>query len=144
MDDKTNFSLPSPYKSAYGRREEFFLFGCIMESTMIDRRLADKAIHFEISIGNAGNSLDGELQSGAPPPPGTTTSTSGTPAKAGSGGETDVESGQQQHHDDGGKSNMYGIKNCQYRLYFWRVFLTAAISGWECLRVHRITDSVCL
>ncbi len=31
-------------QAAYGRREEFFMFGCIMEATMIDRRMSDKAI----------------------------------------------------------------------------------------------------
>ena len=33
-----------------------------MEATMIDKKLTDKAISFEVSVGNAGNTLDGELQ----------------------------------------------------------------------------------
>ena len=38
------------------------MFGCLMEATMIDKKLTDKAISFEVSVGNAGNTLDGELQ----------------------------------------------------------------------------------
>ncbi|KAK6179510.1 hypothetical protein SNE40_011846 [Patella caerulea] len=45
--------------NAAGRPEEYFLFGCLMEATMIDKKMADKSVHFEISIGNAGNVLDG-------------------------------------------------------------------------------------
>lgn len=50
-------------ESAYARNEEFFLFASIMDATMIDKKLGDKAICFEISIGNAGNSLDGHNES---------------------------------------------------------------------------------
>ena len=32
-----------------------------MEATMIDKRFADKPISFEISMGNSGNTLDGQL-----------------------------------------------------------------------------------
>ncbi|ESO89647.1 hypothetical protein LOTGIDRAFT_125029, partial [Lottia gigantea] len=45
--------------NAAGKPEEYFLFGCVMESTMIDKKMSDKSLHFEISIGNAGNVLDG-------------------------------------------------------------------------------------
>lgn len=31
--------------------EEFFLFGSFLEATMIDRKIGDKAICFEITIG---------------------------------------------------------------------------------------------
>jgi hypothetical protein len=31
-------------QSAYGKKEEFFLFGCIMDCTMIDKRLSDKPL----------------------------------------------------------------------------------------------------
>lgn len=48
---------------AYGENEEFFLFGTIMDATMIDRKLGDKPMYFEISIGNAGNALDGHNES---------------------------------------------------------------------------------
>ena len=47
--------------------EDFFLFGCIMDATMIDKRLSDKPIHFEISMGNAGNNIDGEFRTDQQP-----------------------------------------------------------------------------
>ena len=50
-----------PFQAAYGRREEFFLFSCVMDATMIDKRMSDKAIQFELSMGNAGNTLDGQI-----------------------------------------------------------------------------------
>lgn len=43
--------------------EEFFLFSTIMEASMIDKKLCDKPIYFELSIGNAGNSIDGHNES---------------------------------------------------------------------------------
>ncbi|KAL3867777.1 hypothetical protein ACJMK2_040627 [Sinanodonta woodiana] len=46
-------------ESAAGHQEEYFLFGCFLEGSMIDRKMGDKPIHFELSIGNAGNVLDG-------------------------------------------------------------------------------------
>uniref|UniRef100_A0A7N8WNY0 Otoferlin a n=1 Tax=Mastacembelus armatus TaxID=205130 RepID=A0A7N8WNY0_9TELE len=42
-----------------GCYEEFFLFGSFLEATMIDRKTGDKAISFEITIGNYGNQIDG-------------------------------------------------------------------------------------
>ncbi|XP_056017603.1 otoferlin-like isoform X2 [Ostrea edulis] len=51
-------SLPIP-ENAAGKLDEFFLFGCFMEASMIDKRLGEKPVHFEISLGNAGNVLDG-------------------------------------------------------------------------------------
>uniref|UniRef100_A0A4W6EMF3 Otoferlin a n=1 Tax=Lates calcarifer TaxID=8187 RepID=A0A4W6EMF3_LATCA len=42
-----------------GKIEEFFLFGSFLEATMIDRKIGDKAISFEITIGNYGNQIDG-------------------------------------------------------------------------------------
>ncbi|XP_062857468.1 otoferlin isoform X2 [Trichomycterus rosablanca] len=42
-----------------GRVEEFFLFGSFLEATMIDRRIGDKLINFEVTIGNYGNQIDG-------------------------------------------------------------------------------------
>ena len=48
---------------AYARNEEFFLFASIMDATMIDKKLGDKPMYFEISIGNAGNALDGHNES---------------------------------------------------------------------------------
>ncbi|XP_060773958.1 otoferlin isoform X1 [Neoarius graeffei] len=42
-----------------GKVEEFFLFGAFLEATMIDRKIGDKPIIFEVTIGNYGNQLDG-------------------------------------------------------------------------------------
>ncbi|KFP72693.1 Fer-1-like 6, partial [Apaloderma vittatum] len=39
--------------------EEFLLFGTFFEATMIDRKVGDKPITFEVSIGNFGNITDG-------------------------------------------------------------------------------------
>ena len=39
------------FQNAVGKPEEFFLFGCFLESTMIDKKYGDKPVHFEISIG---------------------------------------------------------------------------------------------
>jgi len=50
-------------ETAYARNEEFFLFATIMDATMIDKKLGDKPVYFEISIGNAGNALDGHNES---------------------------------------------------------------------------------
>ncbi|XP_029318836.1 otoferlin isoform X7 [Cottoperca gobio] len=46
-------------ESATGKIDEFFLFGSFLEATMIDRKIGDKAISFEITIGNYGNQIDG-------------------------------------------------------------------------------------
>ena len=43
------------------------MFGCIMDATMIDKRLSDKPVQFEISMGNAGNTIDGQILSAAGP-----------------------------------------------------------------------------
>lgn len=43
-------SLP---QSATGKIEEFFLFGSFLEATMIDRKIGDKPITFEITIGKS-------------------------------------------------------------------------------------------
>uniref|UniRef100_A0A671QI43 Otoferlin n=1 Tax=Sinocyclocheilus anshuiensis TaxID=1608454 RepID=A0A671QI43_9TELE len=37
--------------NATGKIEEFFLFGCFLEATMIDRKIGDKPINFEVTIG---------------------------------------------------------------------------------------------
>uniref|UniRef100_A0A671V9P9 Otoferlin n=1 Tax=Sparus aurata TaxID=8175 RepID=A0A671V9P9_SPAAU len=44
---------------ATGKIDEFFLFGSFLEATMIDRKIGDKTISFEITIGNYGNQIDG-------------------------------------------------------------------------------------
>ncbi|XP_046390175.1 otoferlin-like isoform X2 [Ischnura elegans] len=50
-------------ESTYAKNEEFFLFTSILEASMIDKKLGDKPIYFEISIGNAGNTIDGHNES---------------------------------------------------------------------------------
>ncbi|GCB65661.1 hypothetical protein scyTo_0000450 [Scyliorhinus torazame] len=42
-----------------GKLEEFFLFGAFLEATMLDRRIGDKPVNFEVTIGNYGNQIDG-------------------------------------------------------------------------------------
>lgn len=39
-------------QTATGKVEEFFLFGSFLEATMIDRKIGDKPINFEVTIGN--------------------------------------------------------------------------------------------
>lgn len=50
-------------ESSYSKVEEFFLFSTIMEASMIDKKVSDKSVHFELSIGNGGNSIDGHNES---------------------------------------------------------------------------------
>ncbi|KAM4823364.1 fer-1-like protein 6 [Urocitellus parryii] len=45
--------------------EEFLLFGAFFEATMIDRKIGDKPISFEVSIGNYGNLIDGGFHHGS-------------------------------------------------------------------------------
>ncbi|NWX26167.1 OTOF protein, partial [Notiomystis cincta] len=44
--------------------EEFLLFGTFFEATMIDRKLGDKPITFEVSVGNFGSTADGVAGAG--------------------------------------------------------------------------------
>ncbi|XP_069776592.1 fer-1-like protein 6 isoform X1 [Narcine bancroftii] len=43
---------------AEGREQDFLLFGTFFEATMIDRKLGEKPINFEVSLGNYGNEMD--------------------------------------------------------------------------------------
>ncbi|KAG7463981.1 hypothetical protein MATL_G00182400 [Megalops atlanticus] len=43
-------------------KESFMLFGVVFEATMIDRKIGDKPISFEFTVGNFGNLLDGSSQ----------------------------------------------------------------------------------
>ncbi|XP_060907939.1 otoferlin [Labrus mixtus] len=52
-------SVSNISESATGKMDEFFLYGAFLEATMIDRKIGDKAISFEITIGNYGNQIDG-------------------------------------------------------------------------------------
>ncbi|XP_077023714.1 fer-1-like protein 6 [Tamandua tetradactyla] len=47
------------------RYEEFLLFGTFFEATMIDRKIGDKPISFEVSVGNFGNLIDGGSHHGS-------------------------------------------------------------------------------
>ena len=38
-------------QNAAGRPDEYFLCGVFMEASMIDKKVGEKPIHFEISIG---------------------------------------------------------------------------------------------
>uniref|UniRef100_A0A8C3RFP9 Otoferlin n=1 Tax=Cyanoderma ruficeps TaxID=181631 RepID=A0A8C3RFP9_9PASS len=51
-----------------GKMEEFFLFGAFLEATMIDRKIGDKPINFEVTIG-FGNSLQTHSPHRLPPAP---------------------------------------------------------------------------
>ncbi|XP_035446116.2 otoferlin isoform X5 [Spodoptera frugiperda] len=55
--------IPPINEASYEKNEEFFLFGSIFEANMIDKRLTDKPLQFELSLGNSGNSLDGHNES---------------------------------------------------------------------------------
>ncbi|TRY81428.1 hypothetical protein DNTS_008147 [Danionella cerebrum] len=50
--------IPNISDNATGKIEEFFLFGSFLEATMIDRKIGDKPINFEVTIGNYGSELD--------------------------------------------------------------------------------------
>lgn len=50
-------------ENSYGKNEEFFLFSTILDASMLDKKLGDKPVYFEISIGNAGNAIDGHNES---------------------------------------------------------------------------------
>lgn len=47
--------------------ESFLLFGAVLEATMIDRKIGDKPISFEFSLGNYGNTLE-PAEKAAPSP----------------------------------------------------------------------------
>ncbi|CAG2103855.1 unnamed protein product, partial [Medioppia subpectinata] len=49
-------------RNNYGKTEEFLLFASIFESNMIDKKYADKPLHYEISIGNDGIQEDDSNQ----------------------------------------------------------------------------------
>ncbi|KAJ2954509.1 hypothetical protein O0L34_g2790 [Tuta absoluta] len=55
--------VPPITDSSFGKNQEFFLFASVFDANMIDKRLTDKPLHFELSIGNAGNCLDGHNES---------------------------------------------------------------------------------
>ncbi|KAF3822749.1 hypothetical protein GH733_008123 [Mirounga leonina] len=74
VSDKTNSteveveSLDVPPQIIPEKYEKFLLFGAFFEATMIDRKIGDKPISFEVSIGNFGNLLDGGSHHGSKKP----------------------------------------------------------------------------
>lgn len=42
-------------QNAAGRPEEYFLYGCFLEASMIEKKVGDKPVHFEISVGKCRN-----------------------------------------------------------------------------------------
>ncbi|XP_050539137.1 otoferlin-like isoform X2 [Daktulosphaira vitifoliae] len=50
-------------ETSYCKNEDFFLFMVILDASMIDKKLGEKSIFFELSIGNAGNMIDGHNES---------------------------------------------------------------------------------
>uniref|UniRef100_A0A3Q3K9H7 Otoferlin n=1 Tax=Monopterus albus TaxID=43700 RepID=A0A3Q3K9H7_MONAL len=54
--------IPNISEAATGKVEEFFLFGSFLEATMIDRKIGDKPISFEVTIGYYGNEVDGVVK----------------------------------------------------------------------------------
>ncbi|KAI3356016.1 hypothetical protein L3Q82_017285 [Scortum barcoo] len=68
-DDKGKAGAPevlpveSPPVLSGEDKETFLLFGALFEATMIDRKIGDKPISFEFSLGNYGNVLESTSQS---------------------------------------------------------------------------------
>ncbi|MGH0131041.1 UNVERIFIED_CONTAM: hypothetical protein FKN15_052731 [Acipenser sinensis] len=52
-------AIESPPQITEDSMESFLLFGAVFEATMIDRKIGDKPISFEFTIGNYGNIIDG-------------------------------------------------------------------------------------
>uniref|UniRef100_A0A3Q1H831 Otoferlin n=1 Tax=Anabas testudineus TaxID=64144 RepID=A0A3Q1H831_ANATE len=61
----TQSTQTHPDRSFTLRVEEFFLFGSFLEATMIDRKIGDKPINFEVTIGYYGNEIDGVIKPNA-------------------------------------------------------------------------------
>ncbi|XP_061089829.1 fer-1-like protein 6 [Conger conger] len=57
-------SVEDPPQISPDDKESFLLFGALFEATMIDRKIGDKPISFEFTIGNFGNFIDGSAQVG--------------------------------------------------------------------------------
>lgn len=50
-------------ESSYCKNDEFFLFSSILEASMLDKKVSNSPVYFELSMGNSGNSLDGHNES---------------------------------------------------------------------------------
>lgn len=51
---------PPVNEESYAKNDEYFLFTTIMGASMIDKRFGDKPVYLELSMGNAGNAIDGQ------------------------------------------------------------------------------------
>ncbi|KAM9346796.1 fer-1-like protein 6 [Symphorus nematophorus] len=60
--------VESPPELNPDNKESFLLFGALFEATMIDRKIGDKPISFEFSLGNYGNVLESAGQPSIPIP----------------------------------------------------------------------------
>uniref|UniRef100_A0AAX7V4X1 Otoferlin n=1 Tax=Astatotilapia calliptera TaxID=8154 RepID=A0AAX7V4X1_ASTCA len=84
--------IPNISETATGKVEEFFLFSSFLEATMVDRKIGDKPIHFEVTIGYYGNENDGVVKPK-------------TKGKKGDGDEEETElinnSSEEEMDDDG-------------------------------------------
>ncbi|XP_045464673.1 otoferlin-like isoform X3 [Harmonia axyridis] len=47
-------------EESYAKNDEYFLFTTIMGASMIDKKFGDKPVYLELSMGNAGNAIDGQ------------------------------------------------------------------------------------
>ncbi|XP_049278601.1 otoferlin-like [Anopheles funestus] len=50
-------------ESSYCKTDGFFLYATVLEASMLDKKVCDRSVYFELSMGNAGNSLDGHNES---------------------------------------------------------------------------------
>ncbi|XP_054471398.1 fer-1-like protein 6 [Anoplopoma fimbria] len=60
--------VESPPVMNADNNESFLLFGAVLEATMIDRKIGDKPISFEFSMGNCGNVLEPPEKPSVPVP----------------------------------------------------------------------------
>uniref|UniRef100_A0A5F8GDE1 Fer-1 like family member 6 n=1 Tax=Monodelphis domestica TaxID=13616 RepID=A0A5F8GDE1_MONDO len=67
LSDKSNSTEAEvePFDIVPEKYEDFLLFGAFFEATMIDRKIGDKPISFEVSVGNFGNVIDGGSHHGS-------------------------------------------------------------------------------
>ncbi|XP_066930260.1 otoferlin-like isoform X4 [Clytia hemisphaerica] len=61
-------ATPPISDTASGKEEVFQLYACIHAANMIERKTADRPIQFEMSIGNHGNTIDGQVVQEQPDP----------------------------------------------------------------------------
>ncbi|XP_067109609.1 fer-1-like protein 6 [Osmerus mordax] len=54
--------IESPPQASDTDKDTFLLFGALFEASMIDRKVGDKPVSFELSVGNFGNALENPSQ----------------------------------------------------------------------------------